>query len=343
MIPVQPRSIGAYVSSTAKNVLPYGTVVRYYLSWEDAMWDIIQYKKLSGVALVPEFWCPDVVKNMAAHGMTCRYYHMDKHFKTSETHLKNAIALHKPSIIIVFNALGIRNKLLEGKWVSQLPQKIILIEDSVHSIIDTKTIALKRKNHFIIDSWRKVIPLQGSALYGNISDITWSSPPYFQSLLYRSSVYILWELFQAALHVNGALAEMFMKIGYEMIGNSLRSAPASKKHIELYKQRDIEHITTIKQEQVELYEKGLQQFFQNSHVFPIPYTPLDKGNLRGFPVGLEKSHALEILTRLRSHGITVRFELNDSPWSKRYKLILLPLGPHLSHDHIMRVMGILAL
>jgi len=79
--------------------------------------------------------------------------------------------------------------LIDGKlWLKNVKPETILIEDSVHQLVNPEEIKFIKKNHFIIDSLRKVIPLQGSNLFGNIKDIDFSESQIFQSFRYSLKV-----------------------------------------------------------------------------------------------------------------------------------------------------------
>lgn len=56
----------------------------------------------------------------------------------------------------------------------------------------------------------------------------------------------------------------------------------------------------------------------------------NKKDLRGFPVILPINRASKILESLRKGGLLVRFELDDSSWSRKQKIIYLPLGTQMS-------------
>jgi hypothetical protein len=94
---------------------------------------------------------------------------------------------------------------------------------------------------------------------------------------------------------------------------------------------DIRRIEHSKKKQVAQYHKNLSTIFKTPHFFKITIPPEDEKLLRGFPVGIHLPQATAIRTFLRKQGFLALFELNDCPWSKREKVIYLPLGPHISN------------
>lgn len=184
IISPQPIHLQRYLSRKKRITLP--KVKRlFYLSWEDALWDLLKKKHVpvGSVILVPEFFCGDVEDNMRAHGYTVQYYPVSKKLQTAEIDIAQAIRRWQPSTVIVFHALGIQNSLLCNgsiSWLGALSQECILIEDCVHRVIDPSRIHFVRRNHFMLDSLRKVVPIQGSFLYGNSLDLPFYEPPLFQ-------------------------------------------------------------------------------------------------------------------------------------------------------------------
>ncbi|MFO0703650.1 MAG: hypothetical protein U0525_02910 [Patescibacteria group bacterium] len=358
MIPVQPYNIFAYISK--KNTYKTGKNIKElnYLSWEDAVWDIIKYKNIpkGSTALIPSFWCGHVVKNLRNHGVICQFYDVDENFQTSEELLMQRISELNPLIVVVLHAVGIENKLIteNNNWIKSLPRETILIEDSVHSVINPSKLKIRKTNHFIIDSWRKVMPLQGAAMNGSKSDVDWSEPPLTQSFFYSLSIFLLWIIFQLALWAEsknrenmakiakmfGMLAEYFMIKGYDIIGEDDFAAATLPIFVRYRKRLNYEKIEKIKKSQVEKYESKLSEVFETNIVQKVSMSEKDKGRLRGFPIIMNLERAEEMLRNLRKNGLFVRFELNDSPWSKLRKVIYLPLGPQLTTRDVDKVINI---
>lgn len=357
MIPTQPLNPFSYLSRSTSRSLAEGIRHRFYLSWEDAMWDLVDRLPIRAgtKVLVPDFWCEDVIKNMTAHGMICHRYPMDRAFQTPEEIMGERIHTIDPSIVIVFHAVGIRNRLLSEhrSWLQHLHPDQILIEDSVHSIVDPSGVRLLHPRHIIIDSWRKVVPLQGSVMYHSADLDRHLTPLEIPTPPQTLAVCLLWALMQIFLtlqyalrgrlgHMMGLCAERLMLIGYNRIGKNEHSAPIPGVFIRLWSHIDIERIWGVKRAQVSIYMQRLGDVLsRDERVFSIWRRPTDDAHLRGFPVGLVRGTAHELLGRLRDAGLLVRHELDDSPWSMRQKVIFLPLGPYLDDSDIHSVCDIL--
>ena len=202
------------------------------------------------------------------------------------------------------------------------PYLTILIEDCVHRIINPSKIYFLKPNHFVIDSLRKVVPLQGSSLYGRQEDLGFPPPDPTQSIEYSVKVHFYWLLmlicWQAGL---SKAAERLMLKGYDLIGDSNKPARGFGIFNFLSDRINFGLVEKNKKAQAEFYESHLKQL-------PVMYKLKDKAMLRGWPV-LLNNKSRKILTRLRNSGMILRFELNDSVWSRKNKIIYLPMGLHI--------------
>lgn len=339
MISVQPTGLHHYLTSRSL-VTPQNIKHFFYSSWEDTLWDLLLYFKIpkGSVAMVPVFFCGDVVKNMERHGLKCVWYPSDENFQTDPAVFKSWLLKHKPQVIVILHAVGITNQLFAQKklWLSALPENALLIEDSVHRIVDPKNIRLIAPRHVVMDSLRKVVPVPGSNLYGDQTVLSALAPtPWWMTLPYQLQVFGWWFVFQALLSLRlNTLAEKAMIAGYDVIGDSYQSGTGWPVAKLLAQHLDILKIETAKQRQVALYKKYLSPLWEDPRFFAPAFPHSDAGKLRGFPVGLRLKTADAILKKLRQKGLLVRFELNDSVWSKKNKVVYLPLGPYLNNNDI---------
>jgi hypothetical protein len=356
MFPIQPVGWSNYLtfSSTISN---QSFTHYFYLSWEDALWDLLKYFSYpkGSVVLIPDFYCADVVKNMKEHGLKCVTYPVDRNFQTSVKFFKQAINKTQPQIVIIFHSVGITNKLINqfNDWQAVLPKDCLLLEDSVHRLVEPNKLKLLADRHVVIDSLRKVIPIQGSNLYGTEVIKNLEQTKIFSTFFYRFMVVFWWFIFQACLNLSkifpvkswqiywSLLAEKVMLIGYEIIGDSQFSGHGLSFFKFLSRHIDFEKIAKAKIKQVNKYETLLVSIWQSPKVFKIEVDQNDYGNLRAFPVGLNLDTAPEILKKLRAKGLLVRFELDNFGWTKKQKVIYLPLGPHLNDKDIEVVAEIL--
>jgi hypothetical protein len=346
MISVQPTGLHHYLRKDSF-VIPKNLSHFFYASWEDALWDLLRYFAIpkKSVAMVPAFFCGDVVNNMSKHGLKSVWYPCDENFQTDPKVFRTWLLKHKPKVVAILHAAGITNQLFAHKeiWLDALPEDAILIEDSVHRIVDPEKIRLVAPRHVVMDSLRKVVPLPGSNLYGNKKTLSQLKPTTnWKTVPYQISVFGWWGIFQILLALNlNALAEKAMIAGYDIIGDSHVSGTGWPIVRTLAQHLDLNAIEAAKQRQVALYKKHLSPLWENSAFFLPSYPHSDSGKLRGFPVGLRLKTAQDILKKLRAKGLLVRFELNDSVWSKHNKVVYLPLGPYLSNADAIAVAKVL--
>lgn len=360
MVPIQPTSLWSYLhfSSWEK---PFYLDHFFYVSWEDALWDILPQIGVTpsirkhATALVPSFFCPDVVENMANHGLKSIYYPVDEHFQTDPMLFAQWLETHQPQVVVILHAVGITNQLWQHTkvWLPSLPKNCLLIEDSVHRVVNPANISLAHENHVVIDSLRKVSPVPGSNFFAMAGRFEQSAKNVDQP--YRTTVLWWWLVFQLCLGISTLIrwnpwqrfwnfrAEQTMLIGYDYIGDSSVSNNGWLWAKKIARYLDFDKIEKSKQEQVTAYNAILVTGIQtnrdtNLTLFSIPNIPLtDRGLLRGFPIILPLSTAQKTLDDLRTKGLIVRFELNDCPWSQQRKVVYLPLGPHLSTNDIRKI------
>jgi hypothetical protein len=309
------------------------------MSFEDALWDILKKKRMKkgSVILLPEYWCGDVQNNITSHGYKYVHYHVTDDFKVNVREIISKIRKINPAVVLVFHPFGITTSLMnDTTWVKYLPENTILIEDCVHRLVDPKDIKIVTKNHLIMDSLRKVIPLQGSNVYGNKEFLDFKPDIINASFFYSLGVVVLWALMQFFLNIGLIkLGERIMKIGYDLIGDSIEGAGGWYIFDYFQKYIDYEKVKKIKTMQVLVYEKELKKYQRRL------YSPSDRGQLKSYPMTLSSERGERILKYLRSHGLMTKFELDDSAWSAKQKVIGLPLGVHLKKKDITWIVNII--
>lgn len=312
----------------------------FFASWEDALWDLLLCFQIpiKSICLVPEFFCMDVVKNMEKHGLQCIFYPMDLHLQTSSTIFSDLLRTHKPKVVVIFHVAGITNQLLSQSkiWLKNLPKNTLIIEDCVHRLVDPQQINLLTPYHFVIDSLRKVAPLCGSNLYGDVRTLCdFKQSGWWLTPSYQFYVFWWWLLFQICLHMGwNSTAHRLMQKGYDLIGDSDRAAPGPWVCNLLSQYLDIMKVEKIKTYQVAHYQELLNSCWANSNLYQIHFDQVDAGKLRGFPVGIVSKDLGQFLQKLQENQLAWKYELDDCPWSKRQKIIYLPLGPHLTKQDI---------
>ena len=341
MIPVQPVFSLQYFSNK-KQIVPHNISSQFYLSWEDGLWDIIRSFNIQkdSIILVPSFFCVDVMNNMKAHGLIAQYYEVDNNLQPNKIDLLQKIEKLKPAMIVLFHAVGITNKLVTKEFINTLSKELFVIEDCVHRVTNPSEIILCSERHILINSFRKDVPLQGSFVFGNKHIINQLKGPG-TTFFYSWSVIILWFLMQMSYLLQqyiynsfGKLAEWFMLRGYDIIGDEQKAGNCPQFFADLYMHLDFPKIKAIKKEQVAVYKKELRK---NEFYYVPQFSSQDKGELRGFPIVMQKKYGEQIITSLRENGLFIRAELNDSLWTKDKIIVYLPLGLHVSLSDIRHI------
>jgi hypothetical protein len=341
MLSPQPVQLAKYVGSK-RNIISDYLKRLFYLSYEDALWDLLIKKKIrkGSSFLIPDFFCTDVEKNIKNHGYKTFYYHINSDLSADTWDFEEKIKKYKPEIIIIFHPVGITSNLITNReWIKSLPDETIIIEDCVHRLIDPQKIEIYKKNHFLINSLRKGVPLQGSSIYGRKDDLNFNPPPLYQSFFYSLKVHNLWFLMNFCWSTGlFKIAEKLMKDGYDLIGDSILPARGYRAFKILEEYLDYKKISIINERQANLYFKKLK----NITKIQVAIQKSDFGQLRGWPIVLDKETADEVLKYIRSKGLIIRFELSDSVWSKKQKIIYLPLGPYLKTSDQLKVCKIIS-
>lgn len=352
MFTIQPPFIRGYFAAKPKSNQST-SYRRMCLSWEDGLWHLLKvYKvKAGATVLLPEFYCGDVANHMAEHGLKVTYYQVDRFLVTSTKEFVRSINRYKPEIVVIFHAVGITNTLMSeaAKWQSALSPTCLIIEDCVHRIIEEEKISFLSERHFLIDSLRKVVPIQGSNLYSAmpLPAISWSqtiiSHPYRMGVHYYWIAMQIWLIIahftqtkNIAMRAN-AKAEQAMIKGYLLIGKSRLASPGLKIMDYVYRRINTREIEVAKDRQARMYATALQPLLKNHEYWLPKMEKPDYKYLRGFPLIMNVEVADKLLTNLRNAGFLVRFELNDGPWSQKQKIIYLPMGLHVSTSDIQNI------
>lgn len=341
MVPIYPVGFRNYFS-WKKRETPPTIGYAFYLSWEDGLWSLLEAYQIPNGSkiLIPEFYCMDVVENMKAHDLVPVWYPVDRNFQTDPKIFASYLQKHSPAVVVIFHAVGITNTLFDvfALWKLSLPKDTLLIEDAVHRVVNPRHIHLLTNRHFIMDSLRKVVPGMGSRMFGNIPKIKKHS---LQAIPYQLSVYWWWLVFQFFIHIRlSAFAERAMQAGYEKIGDSFYGATGWSIFRKLADHIDYDFIYKTKEKQVQRYKKLFSGIFAKKIFFPIDFPQEDQKHLRGFPLGIYKDHKEKIIQRIRTK-LLLRLELEGSPWTKKYGVIYLPLGPHISYKDQQNIASLL--
>jgi hypothetical protein len=336
-----------------KNRLPSQILSRNYLSFEDGLWDLINThfpgRKLH--FLVPDFYCSDVLDNIKSRGHKYTYYPLDDNFQTTSSRFRKYLWLFHPDIVIIFHACGLTSDLLKDvSWFSDLPDHSLIIEDSVHRLVDPSGLKLLNTRHFVMDSLRKVSPLPGSRMFGSAGSphFTRTSaaivPSYFFSSLYYFFIFRLALKLGFLLNSARVVAfahERLLKRHDDLIGDSRipgRGLPIINR---ISCHFNYEKISALKTKQVGIYQKHFRSLFKNPRFYKVNIPVSDYSHLHVYPLGVRGGPDEKLIKLLHSCGIPVWFKFTDVPWSQKRGVLFLPLGFHVSEEEIRSLAQIL--
>lgn len=334
---LQPFKVLPFLS-WKRQVWPNEFVREYYLSFEDALWNLLPrlgYKRGSKI-LVPTFYCLDVIENMKAHGYIVDEYPIDSDFSIDESVVNSIIQEIKPDIFIDFETNGIPTHISE-RISRKLPFHALIVHDKVHSLISPtiENFPISEK-HLILTSTRKVSPFPGSmAIYSRNARKSIAKLP----LRYTIKALSLWIfyllLLQFAYYLRSrwfaVTAETIIKRHNDLIGDYTNSAPLPAMILSLIDRIDFAKVEASKQLQFEVYLKKFKAIIdESSEIWLMDNAVTHQKLQRGFPIIVSATYSQKFIDNCRDSGLIITSQSDDLTWSKKQELILLPLGPHLS-------------
>jgi hypothetical protein len=324
------------------NPLPDGVACLYYHSFEDGLWDLIRNfypgKKLH--FLVPDFYCSDVLDNIRSRGHKYTYYPLDENFQISSSQFKKYLWLFKPDIVVIFHACGITSGLAgDTSWLSDLPETSLVLEDSVHLLVDPSKLKFWGDRHFVMDSLRKVSPLPGSRIFGRKKVLELGGAKNsFVSGYFLSSVFF-YLAFRTVLGIGFLLNssrivayshECILRKHDDIIGDNLIPQGGLGFFRFLFNRFDYRKVGKIKQIQVEAYQQVLAPLFNSPGFYRIDIPVSDYSALHVYPVGVMGKPDEKLIKFFHSRGLPVWFKFTDTPWSQSRGVLFFPLGFHVS-------------
>lgn len=311
----------------------------YYLSWEDALWDILPQlgAKHGDTILIPDFYCFDVIKNMKLHGYKAAYYPLDHNLQISRSSFTSIYNKIKPTVVILFDACGIKCNLSKDEsLMKKILKHSVVIEDQVQRIIDPSKIKILQGRHLIMDSLRKNLPLPGSFVYTSSETGSLLSSPTLKSPIYTLKTITLYFLYRTTLSL-GVLLHNPPLVKYahknllskhdDLIGDSIPGNPGIFWIPLIHRFIDYSKIRHLKKQQVRIYEDLLHRFIKSASFVSLPKID-DKGELHAFPLVIDSRYAAKVERYLLPFNVWSKF--SDSVWSKNKRIFYLPLGFHIT-------------
>jgi len=327
---------------------------RTYLSFEDALWDLLENKKVpkESTILLPDFYCNDVAQNIQNHAYKIEYYELDDNFLCSFELLEEEVMRIKPSVVVILHVLGILNPIAaQSDKIKTLSANTIVIEDAVHRYNVLSDVQIYSKNHFLIDSRRKVTPFHGSTIYGAKGTLQWPCSNADTNFLLKWYIVFLFWLFQMVLSVGVRFKSMLVikiadkLIDYhdEFIGDNKKSLSRVIYYDSLWDRVDFEKIFKVKNKHITMYESLKKDLSHRKNIRVITYTEDNKEQLRGFPIAVNASYADEFDRYLLANNIFLFRHLQDNRWSKKRGEVVyfLPAGVQVNELEVSHVISCL--
>ena len=322
-----------------------GVVQTYWQSFEDALWEILAQKvQKDAVVLIPDFYCVDVIQNIEAHGYVVKLYACDANLQPNPRAFETARKRYRPQVIVLFHPVGIENVLLNNRAeVQRLASSALIIEDCVHRVIDSSKVCLLHQNHIIIDSLRKVTPLQGSFSYSLFSISSRNGEA--QRIVDRLYTSILFFAFQFLYALGRGMRsntlvrtahERILKTHDAFVGDA-RVGLQGFQFVSKYLAQHLNHqlISNTKSEQVSHYYEQFREKGLKDPWYLITVSKEEWGRLHAFPIGFRGSERECAQMQKKIFSLApLYWKFPDCAWSKNRRVLFLPLGLHVSDKEI---------
>lgn len=342
---LQPYKILPFLTRK-KQLWPASITREVYLSFEDALWDLLPrlgYQKGSKF-LVPSFYCVDVLNNIREHGYQVSEYEVSKYLHVEPSLLEKAIQKENPDIFVNFDPVGVPSGITE-KQLRKLSFRTLVIQDRVHTVVGSSIEHYPESDkHLVLTSYRKVTPFPGTvAIYTRNSRKPQSKFPWKYTLksLWLWKWYIFYLKLATLIHSVGIanLAVKLLKRHNDLIGDSMISGPLPSFLLGLYDHIAIERIKESKVKQFSIYQDVLSHLLETKakYLWTVRDSKYNAEKLRGYPLILRARIAEKFMQICRLNGFLTVSELDDSTWSRNQKIFYLPLGPHLKEQDVKKI------
>ena len=308
-----------------------------FISFEDALWNYLNRNPLKNKAiLVPDFFCTDVTSRLEERGFNIIWYSLNIDLTFSEEQFLSSFSSEniKASVgaLFIYYPLGNRDGVPACSWFrAQLGDSVLLIEDCADCLLEPQQVLLLDENHIIIDSLRKILPMQGARLFSLRASVYQISPlSLFNSYFLKTGVlhflysfiHIITEFFPLKLLLQWKWALFGMhsdSIGtnYQGIRKGLFS-PYLLSCISIHKFKE------KRQQVVTWYQENVSdiEIKTNFHIIPFPH---NQGEARFIVLSGEKGSLLTIADQLEKKSVFVDIHFDDSPRAINTDYLLLPI------------------
>jgi hypothetical protein len=303
---------------------------KFFLSFEDALWAVLKaHSFIEKKALIPNFFCSDVTNRIKEHGFKILNYKFDSNLKVDINSIKDIINSNRIDLFILYYPLGMTKNAPNPQEIRNIVgHNTIIIEDLADCLVEAPPYGIIDSRHYCIDSLRKLLPIQGSRIWGeNLANIS-----YEFDNLYRYKSLILWFLTRLLGTISNLTKSTFIDnlrwntFGYhsDLIGKSENGNAGFEIDRFILNIIDINAYKNIRGKIINDYIDQFSQCNFKSETNLVPIQSDDINNVR-FPILRAKKGELQTLVNhLDSLGISCDIHFEDSPLSQEYDFMLMP-------------------
>jgi hypothetical protein len=304
-----------------------------FISFEDALWAFLDASPLaSRTILVPDFFCTDVTSRLSERGYTIIWYALNPDLTFHEASFL-AAAQGPIGAVFLYYPMGARATTPPPSWFrSHLGNQTLIIEDAADCLLEPGQVQLIDEAHIVIDSLRKILPLQGARLFHRLNTHIAKSS---RMSLYHLKTHVL----HFAYHLLHSVTELLplssllhakwhiFVMHSDLIGTEPQGAVALTSSLFLYNRCNI---TLWKQRRAALMHRYYERVAPALH--DTGYQLIAAGHNEAsevrFPILMGKKGSLTALAdALEQARIYVDIHFDDSPRAREADYLLLPLSP----------------
>ena len=316
--------------------------LQFFLSFEDGFVAVLNsYGIAPGSRLLfPEFYCMEVIEGLKRRGYQCACYACLASMRPNEESLLSAVSEYQPRLVCIYHPLG-----LSVQVQCQMPEGVVLLEDHAHSLLDASELRIRGPGHVVMDSIRKVSPLQGSRVASakTLSGAAWS--------LYRYRLLILhlgYRLLLFAARLSGGITtwratDCIFERYTCLVGSARQPARGFFWDRWLVSRLSAAKARAARAPLAARAHALAASLARTSKIFCcLEFAESDFMRLRSYPLGLARPDLDGMLLRfLSQRGLRLDYIFPDCPFCRNLRLLMVPLGLGSSVADLERIFGAL--
>jgi hypothetical protein len=314
-----------------------------FVSFEDALWCFLKAAPIDKKTfLVPDFFCTDVTSRLIEQGFSVVWYALNEDLSFNQDTFKNFISDDVGGVFIYY-PMGCRDTTPKPEWFrSILGPNVLIIEDCADCVVLSDQICLIDSKHILIDSLRKILPLQGARLF---FDSKINLPNSSSGLFYFLKTHLLHISYLILHSITEVTAyRWLLNIKWNIfvwhsnsIGSHFEGVRGSPLFEYFLSKINLRSLKTKRGTLVKRYYQNLSPTISSSNIKLLPQEPKEEGEIR-FPILCGNKNTLSILAdKLEQFEIYVDLHFDDSPRAQMADYLLLPLTPCMNIEDIDKI------